>query len=408
MKTITYNLNNSNGSNVFNNINITRNNLNYYENIKLFTDYILANSNQFVNNFIDDLLNFVKLNSKWYDKNGIKDSNLMKEELIFESLMLGVLWDKYSKKAFNSDYNAQKLLGDLAIFRNNLSEDNQELKNQIDEIRGYFGTMFFLDYSGELANSELSLLNLKILFDWLESTGEFSHELKHLNYWLDYLAIQSNEKIEDILCEILRFKHWFYRIAKDNLGNSYITNLDNFINNELHSHINKEDIIFCSRSEVEYYLNMLGAEIMNRIFKAEFDSRPRKAVLLPSCMKVVNGKLATCQAKEKRLGYGCNMCNKDCNVCKITKKGLKKGYETYIIDHESTAFSKATEKDKEELAIVGIACILNLISGGWKAESLGIPAQCVILNYVGCSNHWANEAFPTAIDCNELANILNY
>lgn len=404
MKTITYNLNKINSINS-NNI---ENGLDYYKDIKLFTDYILANCDQFLANFIDDLFDFVKLNSKWYDKNGIKDSNLMKDELIFESLMLGVLWDKYSKKAFNSDYNAQKLLTNLSDFRNNLSEDKQELKNQIDEIRGYLGTMFFLDYSNEVADSELSLINLKILFDWLKSTGEFCHELNHLIYWIDYLTIQSDEKVEDILCEILRLGHWFYKVSKNkfNFGDKYVSNLDNFIDNDLHSHINKEDIIFCSRSEVEYYLNMLGAEIMNRIFKAEFNSRPRKAVLLPSCMKIINGKFATCQSEEKKLGHVCNMCNNDCNICKITKKGLKEGYETYIIDHESTAFSKATKKDKEELAIVGVACILNLISGGWKAESLGIPAQCVILNYVGCSNHWDDEGFPTAIDCDELANIL--
>ncbi|HEX3013208.1 MAG TPA: DUF116 domain-containing protein, partial [Methanobacterium sp.] len=87
-----------------------------------------------------------------------------------------------------------------------------------------------------------------------------------------------------------------------------------------------------------------------------------------------------CRAKDTNLGLRCTECSKSCNVHKLTKMGDKYGFEVYIVSHESSAFSKSTKEDRNELGIVGVACVSNLIAGGWKAGSLGIPAQCVLLD----------------------------
>ncbi|HEX3012686.1 MAG TPA: DUF116 domain-containing protein, partial [Methanobacterium sp.] len=68
----------------------------------------------------------------------------------------------------------------------------------------------------------------------------------------------------------------------------------------------------------------------------------------------------------------------------------------------SSAFSKSTKEDRNELGIVGVACVSNLIAGGWKAGSLGIPAQCVLLDYSSCKTHWHKEGFPTDININQM------
>lgn len=82
------------------------------------------------------------------------------------------------------------------------------------------------------------------------------------------------------------------------------------------------------------------------------------------------------------------------------------GYEVLIIPHESAAFSDNSIKEGE-LGIIGIACVTNLLAGGWKAKALGIPAQCVLLDYCGCRNHWDEEGFSTAIDRTQLCKIMD-
>jgi uncharacterized protein len=143
---------------------------------------------------------------------------------------------------------------------------------------------------------------------------------------------------------------------------------------------------------------------MNLTFRSEFEKRPHKAVLIPGCMRYHQDN--KCQAIEENLGLKCSMCQNKCPAALITKKGLEKNFEVYLISHESSAFSQSTTEDRNELGIVGVACVSNLISGGWKSDSMGIPAQCVVLNYVGCQNHWHEEGFPTEINHSELEKIL--
>lgn len=47
----------------------------------------------------------------------------------------------------------------------------------------------------------------------------------------------------------------------------------------------REDRFSCLRSRVEYHLNMVGAEILNRAFRDEFLTAERTTVLLPGCMR---------------------------------------------------------------------------------------------------------------------------
>lgn len=389
-------------------------NYNYYKDIKIFTDNILEKSSEFVDYFFNDLFNYLKKNSKKYfintynnnnrntNNNNIRDPEQLENELKFELIMVGVLWNTYSLKSHNIDLDNVNLLKELGNYRNNLNPEQSKLKEDIDEIRGHLNTIFFLDYSNAIKNYETNLDNFKKLIKYLEASSEFNYELKAINEIYKYLITKNTEEVEKILSSIIKYGKYFTKESEKHLG-KYTYNVVNYINESFEAHINKEDIIFCNRKETEYHLNMFGAEIMNRLFRKEFKNRPRKAVLVPGCMK---RNIKKCQAKEEKLGEVCKLCNNNCNVCKITKKGLNENFETYIISHESAAFKNATEEDKKELGIIGVACVLNLISGGWKAESLGIPPQCVIIDYVGCINHWDNIGFPTNINFNELDYLL--
>ena len=99
----------------------------------------------------------------------------------------------------------------------------------------------------------------------------------------------------------------------------------------------------------------------------------------------------------------CIGCSDNCNVNQL-KNYIEK--EVYVIKHESELFKDIPTHEKKTISIIGIACVLNLINGGLKAKSLGMPAQCVILNYVGCSNHWMQNRISTSINSEKLKEII--
>lgn len=383
METITYNL--QSGSE------------DYYTKIKTFTPEVLQSSEGFIDSMVNEFQSFTHTNNK---------KNPSREECIFEALMLGIFWNNYSSRSLKLDERPQKLLSKLSTLRNEIPS----LKEEIDDLRGIMATMFLLDNnikSSNLSESsemvELTKENLKLLLKWLEATGDYIQELKHLKVWNKFLSQKSEEEFALNLTSILMFADWFHETACKNLS-QYTSHVNNFLDEKLTEHVDKEDLIFCGRKQVEYHLNMVGAEIMNRNFRSEFEKRPRKAVLVPGCMRYHQDK--HCQAIEENLGLKCSMCQSKCSAKQITKKGLNEGFEVYIISHESSAFSQSTPEERNELGIVGVACVSNLISGGWKSDSMGIPAQCIVLDYVGCQNHWHKDGFPTEINQHELEKIL--
>ncbi|MGL4669880.1 MAG: DUF116 domain-containing protein [Methanobacteriaceae archaeon] len=376
MEAITYNLKSKNDD--------------YYEKIVIITNKFLNEPDIYISHIVNEYQIF---NRKYYNK------EIKKEEAILEALIMGVLWNNYIQRALKLDERPQKVLSEISKFRDKIPE----LKEDIDNLKGYLATMFLLENTDTLEiEIKFNLENLECLFKYLEATGEYSQELKHLNIWFDFFKSKffKNKDFSYHIKYIIEFAKWFEEYSNVELG-QYTSNISSFINNCATDYINREDIIFCSKNQVEYHLNMVGAEIMNRIYKEEFKERKRKAILVPICISIPKDK--KCKAVDERLGLVCVKCNNDCPVAKLTLK--YDDLEVYIVSHESTAFSKINNKDRNNLAIVGIACVLNLVSGGWKADSLGIPPQCVILNHVGC-NHWCDKAIPTSIRTDILENIL--
>jgi hypothetical protein len=101
----------------------------------------------------------------------------------------------------------------------------------------------------------------------------------------------------------------------------------------------------------------------------------------------------------------CQGCNSTCNIHLAAGTIGYKGVKTYII-HHSSMFSEnlkilAAEKDT---GIIGVACVLNLMAGGYELKKQNIPAQCIYLDFSGCRKHWRINSFhqPTTIQLNRL------
>ncbi len=308
-----------------------------------------------------------------------KKFNFKDDEESLEALCIGVYWYLYGTTALDLNSNIHQALANLAEYRRAFPED----KPFIDELRGKLLTKFLFK-PFKKSNEKLTSKNLNSLINFLEATGDYMDQIPHFKNF--------DHDLDD--CMILT--KWFCENSRNYLG-EYTSNLNKYLKNNGNAHLMEEDVIFYHGHELEYHLNMLGAEIMNRIFKEEYDKRKRKAIILPSCM---NSNNKECKAKEDRLGKVCNYCNPQCNVYKISKK--YSNHEVYIVSHESTAFKGAKKEDMTELGILGITCVLNLISGGWKSSNLSIPPQCVLLEHVACKNHWLNEDIYAKINEEEL------
>ena len=305
--------------------------------------------------------------------------NFKSDEQALEALCIGVYWYLYGTTALDLNGNIHQALANLAEYRRAFPED----KPFIDELRGKLLTKFLFKPFAK-NHEKLTHENLELLINFLEATGDYADQIPHFR------------NFEHDLDDCIGLTRWFCKNSHSYLG-SYTSNLDSYLENNHSNHLMEEDVIFYHGHELEYHLNMLGAEIMNRIFRKDFEKRPRKAIILPGCM---NANSKKCRAKEDRLGQVCTFCNPKCNVYKIAKE--YGDYEVYIVSHESTAFKGAGKEDVDELGIVGITCVLNLISGGWKSSNLSIPPQCVLLEHVACKSHWLEDDIYGEISDDEL------
>lgn len=360
----------------------------YYRVISDFTDAVLDKIKE-AEFLISDFAKFSK------KVNDIRDT----DEYKLEFLMIGVFWDTYIKNAVSSNAFSEEML--KVLF--NLRRKVKSVKSKVDMIRGKLSYKCLLNKDVKLKKILFTRKNLSKLILWLEASGEFRYEAKRIRKWESFLQDKKEEYIQNMLETALKTALWFEKEAKDRLGR-YTLNVNNFLNNSYKGHLKKEDNILCGRREVEYHLNMVGAEILNRVFREDFIMTKKKNVFLPSCMCF--RPEGECRKKKAVNGFSCAGCSKDCKVNKLTVEGKKKNFGVFIIPHETDVFSDTKETKYKDIGIVGIACTLNLIEGGYKARNMNLVPQCVILDYCGCRNHWSKAGIKTDINDEKLKEIL--
>ncbi|WP_027624481.1 DUF116 domain-containing protein [Clostridium lundense] len=366
--------------------NKDKNSNRYYEEVSIFTDEVISKIYNEANDWISDFKKFIV-------KNNIEKlrSNV---EYLLELLMLGVLWTCYINKAILLKNTPKNILIKLADLR-----EKENMKKLSDFFRGVLETLFLDKNSSHKVDYTLD--NVKKLIQWLSATGEFKQEIKRLERWERFLSNKSEDEIKNFLLLIINLGEWFEIRSEEVLG-IYTKNVNEFHNSTHKKHKWKEDYIYCGRKRVEYHLNMVGADILNRVYREEFLKTKEKRLLLPACMRL---NFHNCKAYRTENGYVCKNCTKSCKINEYTKLGEKYNFQTYIIPHESSAFTK--KKIKEDyIGIIGVACALNLISGGWKAKELRFIPQCVLLDYCGCRNHWHEKGIVTDINSDRLLYII--
>lgn len=316
-------------------------------------------------------------------------------ELLLEILMIGTFWNTYQGKwRWNIEF-ISPLFGLLNSLRTTF------LKKGIDRTKGTLGSLLLNKPAKK--NLHFDVDNYYNLISWLSATGDFKMEVKMMKKWLHFFYGGLKRKSFEFLCEASAYAEWFETYSKKQLG-SYTENVSNYI--QLHSKMlrGREDQFFCTRSQVEYHLNMVGAQIMNDSLKEAFLQTEKQILLLPTCM----AKSSSCKATQTGNAIVCQHCTPDCNISRTSNEMSKVGIETVLIKHSSD-FSKWLKPwaNQTHTGLIGTACVLNLLGGGYEMKQLGIPSQCVYLNYSGCKKHWNKIGVPTEINIDQVPRLLN-
>ncbi|MGE5480283.1 MAG: DUF116 domain-containing protein [Chloroflexota bacterium] len=318
-------------------------------------------------------------------------------EYFIEILAIGVFASQYSKYSRGKSVGLLKSLEALKIARTR----SLTLKPAADRLRGVLFTHFLYKPGNDAA--PFGYREFCKLLEWMNATGEFDEEVIRLRNWSSYLKTLPAYTVESILTRSLLAAQRFEREANDDLG-GYVSGARIFLDLIQPTRRNREDVIFTGRKPIEYLFNMFAAQVLNEALAAKFATKENLSVLMPACAKSLNGQ--GCKATGEGLDMVCAGCSGECNIGKV-KRALPNNAKVYIVPH-SSGFSdflkrRAVESD---VAVVGIACTLNLLRGGYEMMRLGIPSQCVFLDFPGCKKHWSQTGTPTEIHVDQLLKLL--
>lgn len=241
------------------------------------------------------------------------------------------------------------------------------------------------------------------LLRWLRATGEFDQEAVRLGHWHAYLHRLSAVAAGEALRQAGSLFRWFEREAAAALG-CYTEGVAAFLTGPYARRGVREDQFFCGKRAAEYHLGMVAAEVMNNGLRAHFESMPRKTLLVPTCMR--GARASACRPRIHGLDMVCTGCDPDCAVNRITRRMRRENVPVYLVPH-ATGFSRWLERWQREPAVgvIAVACLLNILPGGYEMRARGIPSQCVPLDRPGCAKHWCEERVPTSVDEGQLVQI---
>ncbi len=323
------------------------------------------------------------------------------EEYVLELISFGILWHTYAGLTLEVKHAPLITLSKMAEWR----KKRQRLKPAIDFFRGIMLTVLLLP--GKKRKTEINLPNFEQIdkvCSWFEATGEFREEALRFIRWRAFWSTLKRERFEKILTSIALFTRWFERRSLEVLG-EYTKNVESFLEKSKTRYRWREDRISCTRTRLEYHLNMIGAEIMNLAFQDDFINTEITSVLVPGCMR--GRPFEECEAVKVKEGLKCRGCLSKCHVNQLKKMGERKNFDVFIIPHASDLSLWASKPGRLKRGVIASACVTTLVESGWELKRYGVPAQCVLLDYNGCKKHWHHKGIPTQLNVHELKRILN-
>ena len=364
----------------------------YYKDVDLFVSKVIHKASESIIPIVDDFTEYLRK----YDLQEIRT----KEEYILELLSFGVLWNTYSQQAMSVKVAPFITLSKMAGWR----KKHQKIKPLIDYTRGILITLFMMPK--KFKNNAKEMVTLKQVdhvCKWLEATGEFNEQAHRFIFWRAYWETKDVEEISNIFLAINDFTLWFEEESELALG-EYTKNVNTFVEKAHSTYRWREDRIQCTRSRLEYHLNMAGAGLMNRAFRNDFEQTDSKVVLVPGCMRSLPQD--KCKAIKEKKGFVCQDCVPNCKVNQLRLMGETKNFGVYIIPHASDLSLWSPKEGEVSQGVIASACVTTLVEGGWELKRYNVPSQCVLLDHCGCKKHWHDRGIPTKFNIAEFERIL--
>jgi len=319
-------------------------------------------------------------------------------EYLFELLALGVLIREHGREAGRMPSWAEYLLQGLVSVQGRYPRAESIIK----ALRGLLGWL-----SRCLSDSGVAhrwheadgVALMRLVAAWLGANDEAAKE-KRFSEWGAYFTHKGESFAQAAVSRCLDLADEFNKSSTEALG-KYTENVERFLMDEAPNYRRRYDARLVSSTRLEYHLGMLGTEILNRAFRARFLETEHKMVILPPCMCAPEKE---CKAVKTPFGAKCQACTPSCRVNQITTLGEKHGFSVTMIPDDVKVFGLG--RDAGSIGLVGVSCALTNWNGGLETGNLGIPAQGLLLDYVGCKFHWDKEGIPTDTNLKKLQGIL--
>ncbi len=337
---------------------------------------------------VDAYGEFIELNGR--------ETRRSSPEYLLEALMLGVLWRARGREATQCDATRRGLVTEIVRERRAGAAKRRD---------GSTAELVSLEQSAKRGRIDPTLNEIEQLLEWMLASGEYDDEIARLDGWRAFLATTQPATNREILRLVLAFAVRFEAAAERHLGD-FTKGVEPFLREQLPARPKGEDTMQCSRRRVEYHLNMVGAEILNRAWRRSFLGCRRHVVVMPGCSRMRSDE--DCRATRGTTELACSHCTLGCAVSTATRQAERAGSEAFAVIHGSdfSRFLASETLGGRDVGIVGVACAAGLVGAGWRARAQGLAAQCVLLNASGCG-HWQSVASPTSFDLAELGRILD-
>lgn len=240
-----------------------------------------------------------------------------------------------------------------------------------------------------------------LLYRWLSSVGDFDEEMIRLRPVFSYLNRVDERFLLSATQHVSRFVDWFEVHCETLLG-KYMHSIDRYLEDVWPKRIGRVGYLLSGKSRVEYYLNMVGAEILGRRFSDSFAAARVRSLHVPSCMRRPE---MWCHKTKTRYGYRCNRCTMDCPVAVLSEMTAKDNCDVYIVNHKTATYAKWERRKGKNNGVIAVTCAPNILSEAFKGRRLGIPLQSAILDYSGCT-HWLRRPCVTNVYAKRIREIL--
>lgn len=359
----------------------------YLEVVRQLTDWVIE-AGVVLRPVVDAYAEYVELNGR--------EQRRSHPEYLLEALLLGVLWRARGADALQPNLVRGGLVAEL------VRERRSKLAPRCD---GSSAELVAFGQRAKRGRIDPTLHEVAGLLDWMWATREYDGEHERLDGWSGFLSTTSAATNREILRLVIAFAVRFEAAAQRYLA-PFTEGVDAFLEQRDTPLWSSDDAVRCSRKRVEYHLNMVGAELLNRAWRYGFLSRRHHVVIMPACARLQDE--STCRAKRDDFTASCSHCAVGCAVSAVTRVAERMGAQVLFVTHGSkfTQYLDALTPKADEIGIVGIACASDLLGSGWRARAKGFMAQCVLLNESGC-DHWRSAPAPTSCDLSELVRVLD-